>query len=221
MASPGPVNPLPPDLWPHLRAALRILLDAWDNAAQFQRHVWEFAVDVNRLQALGVTPEEIRWLIENKYVHHALELTGSAPARQVVEPANPSVLADNSRFVLTAASIEALRKLESQTSVSPPRLPHYAVELRELRLERELVKRFRQPAPKQHGLLSAFEEQHWPPRIENPLDPHPADAAAKLSLNRAIQRLNRCQKTPLIRFRGDGTGMGVIWELRDPTSGRP
>jgi hypothetical protein len=36
---------------------------------------------------------------------------------------------------------------------------------------------------------------------------------AKERLHSAIARLNKHQKNELIRFHGDGTGTGIIWEL--------
>jgi hypothetical protein len=89
--------------------------------------------------------------------------------------------------------------------------PRYRRDLRELWLGRKLVKRFRQRAPDQHLILSAFEEQNWQRRIDCPLPPRPLEDR-KRRLNRAIYRLNRHQTNQLIRFRGDGTGDGVIWE---------
>jgi hypothetical protein len=58
----------------------------------------------------------------------------------------------------------------------------------------------------------AFEEEHWPPRIDDPLPKNP-ELLPKRRLHDAIKSLNRNQKRSLIRFMGDGTGEGVRWEL--------
>jgi len=99
--------------------------------------------------------------------------------------------------------------------------PHYDHDLRELWLGRRLVKRFTQRAPDQHLILCAFEEQNWPARIDSPLFPRRCGEDRKRRLNHAIYRLNRHQHARLIRFRGDGTGDGVIWQLRRPKRSKP
>jgi hypothetical protein len=69
----------------------------------------------------------------------------------------------------------------------------------------------------QEAILMAFEEEHWPPRIDDPLPAHP-DLLPKRRLHDTIKGLNRKQKNCLIRFMGDGTGEGIRWELI-PSSG--
>ena len=58
----------------------------------------------------------------------------------------------------------------------------------------------------------AFEEESWPPRIDDPLPPHP-DLMPKRRLHDTIKSLNRNQKNHVIRFMGDGTGEGIRWGL--------
>ena len=94
--------------------------------------------------------------------------------------------------------------------------PRYDGDLRELWLGRKLVKRFKQRAPDQHLILLAFQEENWPVRIDSPLAPRSYSEDSKRRLNHAIYRLNRHQHNRLIRFRGDGTGDGAIWEFCHP-----
>jgi hypothetical protein len=75
-----------------------------------------------------------------------------------------------------------------------------------------VVKQFKVPAANQEVILAAFEEESWPPRIDDPLPPHP-DQSSKRRLQVTIKSLNRNQKRQLIRFLGDGSGEGVRWEL--------
>ena len=89
--------------------------------------------------------------------------------------------------------------------------PIWDAERRELRVDGALVKRFRQPAPNQETILSVFEELGWPARIDDPLPPKP-EIDAKTRLLTTLKSLNRHQHRPLIRFRGDGTGTGVLWQ---------
>jgi hypothetical protein len=74
----------------------------------------------------------------------------------------------------------------------------------------KLVKRFRVPSPNQERILAAFEEEGWPPRIDDPLPPHP-EQEPKRRLRDTIKSLNRHQINRLLHLTGDGTGQGVRW----------
>ena len=93
--------------------------------------------------------------------------------------------------------------------------PHWDALARELRMNGHLVKRFKWPAANQETLLAAFQEEGWSRRIDDPLPPKP-DLLPSTRLSETIKRLNGKQKNALIRFRGDGTGEGVTWELIEP-----
>ncbi len=90
-------------------------------------------------------------------------------------------------------------------------VPKWDRDRRELRLHGQLVKVFKLPSPMQEVILAAFEEENWPPRIDDPLPAHP-DLLPKRRLHDTIKSLNRNQKNCLVRFLGDGTGEGVRWE---------
>jgi hypothetical protein len=61
-------------------------------------------------------------------------------------------------------------------------------------------------------VLNAFEEEGWPARIDDPLPPH-SDQDPKRRLNDTIKCLNRKQVRELLRFHGDGSGEGILWEV--------
>ena len=90
--------------------------------------------------------------------------------------------------------------------------PRWDAIRRELSLEGRIVKRFRVPARNQETILSVFEEEGWAEHIHDPL-PGTQDIDAPTRLHDAINRLNRCQINPLLRFHGDGKGTGVFWGL--------
>ena len=75
-----------------------------------------------------------------------------------------------------------------------------------------MVKVFKLPSPNQETVLMAFQEEGWPPKIDDPLPPH-GDILPKRRLHDTIKSLNRNQKSRRLRFMGDGTGEGVCWEL--------
>jgi len=76
-----------------------------------------------------------------------------------------------------------------------------------------VVKAFRRRAPMAEILLQAFEEQGWPPRIDDPLPPL-AGRRESVRLRREIYALNRRLTARLIKFGMDGTGQGIRWEAR-------
>jgi len=90
-------------------------------------------------------------------------------------------------------------------------LPRWDAMRRELVVDGQIVKRFRLPAVNQEAVLTAFEEEGWPARIFDPLPPQ-LSRCSKRRLNETIKALNRSHLARIIRFRGDGTGEGVLWE---------
>lgn len=91
-------------------------------------------------------------------------------------------------------------------------IPRWDSMRRELVVDGQIVKRFRLPAPNQEAVLEAFEEEGWPPRVYDPLPPQP-EQDSKRRLHETIKALNCRRLARIIRFRGDGTGQGVLWEL--------
>ena len=83
---------------------------------------------------------------------------------------------------------------------------------RELRLGNKLIKRFKWPAENQERVLDAFEDNGWPTHISDPLEPHDS-ICPKRRLHDTIKCLNRKQINGLIKFRGDGTGLGVLLQI--------
>ena len=99
-----------------------------------------------------------------------------------------------------------------------PRIPKWDSSRHELRLGHALVKVFKLPSRNQEAVLVAFEEESWPPRIDDPLPPQ-GDVDPKRRLHDTIKSLNGHQKNSLVRFMGDGTGEGIRWELCRGASG--
>lgn len=89
--------------------------------------------------------------------------------------------------------------------------PQWDNTTRTLYLGTTLVRQYRVPAENQVVVLEAFERAGWPQRIDDPL-PERFGTPRKMLLNETVRSLNRSQK--LIKFRGDGTGTGILWEPR-------
>ena len=114
-----------------------------------------------------------------------------------------------------ALATERRAAFETNRPATPALNPHWNATRRELFVAGRIVKRFRVPARNQERILSVFEENGWAEHIHDPL-PVTYDIDAPTRLHDAINRLNRCQINPLLRFRGDGRGTGVLWELSRP-----
>ena len=90
--------------------------------------------------------------------------------------------------------------------------PFWDRDRKELRIGNFVVKRFRWPAENQERVLNAFQEEGWPSRIDDPIVPH-ANICPKRRLHDTLKCLNRKQDNEIIKFRGDGTGQGVLLEI--------
>ncbi len=99
----------------------------------------------------------------------------------------------------------------SVLEISEKKLPCWNPERRLLTFNGTIVKHFKWAAENQEAILSVFEEEGWPDRVDDPLTPSP-EQDSKRRLSDTIKCLNRKQSNALIHFRGDGTGEGVVWE---------
>jgi hypothetical protein len=224
------------------RRALHRLLKASKYAEDTGRHVWEFAVTIGELRRDGVAENELRWLVCRGYIEHADEVTTKGNERAFDHQVSlrfskrSAFVVTSAGVAFSRESLNGALRTESCTGGDEssqkgvPRLPHVGApenghrrsngnicpkwdrDRRELRVGGKLIKVFKLPSPMQEAILVAFEEEHWPPRIDDPLPGHP-DHLPKRRLHDTIKSLNRNQKNSLIRFMGDGTGEGIRWEL--------
>lgn len=146
--------------------------------------------------------------------------SGAALAEHVFQKTARSTQAPLSALAAVAGETAALtnaRQAASETNrpATSALRPRWDATRRELSLTGLVVKRFRVPARNQETILSVFEEEGWAEHIHDPL-PVTQDVDAPTRLHDAINRLNRCQIHPLLRFHGDGKGTGVFWEASKP-----
>jgi len=214
-------------------AGLRALLEALDYAEDVQSDVWEFAVSIRRLQQLGCTETDLRWLVRKGYVQHAREVTAPGDNGRYFRPTGDLTFSKRTCFVLSPAGAAKARESFGQPSNSAPAaspvtqekgepaslgLPDWDPEARILQVDGKVVKWFKWRAANQEAVLCAFQEEGWPRRIDDPLPPEP-EQDSKRRLADTIKCLNNKQKKQLLRFHGDGTGEGVTWE-RIETNGK-
>jgi hypothetical protein len=218
------------------------LLKASNYAADIGCNAWEFAVTIGELRRDGVRENELRWLICRGFIEHAEEVTTRGNERAFDRHASlrlgeqsafviTSAGVDFSReFLVGSMRCEVCNESEVNSLAAAPTTtklqavesachatngserPKWDRDRRELRLGIKLIKVFKLPSPMQEAILIAFEEERWPPRIDDPLPGSP-NLLPKRRLHDTIKSLNRNQKNRLVRFMGDGTGEGVRWEL--------
>jgi hypothetical protein len=202
---------------------LQALLMLWSANVYAERtdvDFWEFAVEIRELHELGLSENDLRYLVRLKLIKHASELEDHSLNVRKFEPDSDLHFTSRSCFVLTTLGNEAASTLSRTPKVTTIRLkatvlPKWDAQHRTLIYQQRVVKHFRIHAANQETILAAFQEEGWPLRIDDPLVPLP-ELDAKRRLSDAIKFLNRNQITPVIRFRGDGTGQGVRWEVLIP-----
>jgi hypothetical protein len=196
--------------------ALRLLWAAYHDALKVGSDPIEFAVELGDFLLLGITRSDLRRLVSQGHAQHLADITPArAPKRRLQRIASLH-FTDLSSFMLTEAGVGLARKRHSSRLASIGRVkptrrrPHWDGGARELWFGKTLVKRFRQAAPNQERILSAFQEENWPAHIDDPLPPREG-LNAKRRLHDTVNHLNQHQQSPLLHFRGNGSGTGVCW----------
>ena len=193
--------------------SLSLLLQAVEHARGLDRDVWDFAVELHCLREFGLTNSDLRWLHYRKYVEHGVELTAQFDEQRTFAHGGLIKVNDpRACLVLTELGEAIARQLCFDEISSACHVPTWDDVRHELWLGDSLVKQFRLPSPNQEKVLTAFQEEAWPLRIDDPLPPNP-NIDPKRRLGDTIKSLNRRQRNHLIRFMGDGTGAGVRWEV--------
>ncbi|MGA2030971.1 MAG: hypothetical protein ABSG68_01840 [Thermoguttaceae bacterium] len=218
-------------LSPPLPAALRLLMRAETFARDAECPIWDFAVEIHCLIALGLTTSDLRFLVRSGYVEHAVEISRPTDASRRFRPWDNLCFQRQTCFVLTAAGAQLVSSEEDPgpdllpivslslgsaggTAAERSAVPSWDGDRKVLHVDGQLVKQFKVPSPNQEAILTAFEEEGWPSAIDDPLPPQP-DQEEKRRLRATIQSLNAHHKKRLLHFRGDGSGERVLWELVD------
>ncbi len=226
-----------------LTGGLSLLLVASRYVESSKCEKCQLAICRDELSAAGFEAIDCRWLLLRGLVEHFNETTFPGDAKRSFRNGD-AIISDHSCFMLTSkgaefavgflkepeAGIASTLKEESYDYELPvnwgslnsaaasasqtDQQPCWDVQRQELWFAGRLVKRFRIPSPNQVAILCAFEEEAWPSRIDDPLPQH-CDIDPRRRLNDTIRNLNRSRINPLIRFSGDGSGQGILWEPAD------
>lgn len=220
----------------NLRAGFAVLWRAYICAQDARAELWDFALRTAKLYEAGMTSSDLRWMVAKGFAEHGQETSVYGAPHRSFRPGNGYFFDKDTCLILTlsgAALAEHLlmetvaspqatlsaparqRAAETSTPAASAAKPRWDLIRRELSLAGVLVKRFRVPARNQETILTVFEEEGWAQHIQDPLPATP-EIDAPTRLHDAINRLNRCQINPLLRFHGNGNGTGVSWELSQP-----
>jgi hypothetical protein len=227
---PHPRNgTLPGAIPPHLIRPLKDVLQAHQAAQEAGVSVWEFAVELAGMRSAGLTTTELRQLVRRGVLRHRRETTVGTRGPRTFVTCHATSFGDRPAFVLTDAAAAALQAAtEGPEPPSPPAAnataptrsgpkesprPRWDPEARQLWLGDALLLTFKRPAPRQERVLAAFQKRRWKRWIPDPFY-RVRDKFARRHLKWIIRGLNRSLgKNARIRFRGDGKGDGICWEI--------
>jgi hypothetical protein len=191
-----------------------LLLEAYDCAQELECDPWQFAVELDVLRSAGLTNSQLRWLLQSGYVNHAQEQNDFCHRTRRFRRIPNLSLPAKTCVVLTPEGVGFVGAAhgggEAARGGGVPGRPVWDHARRELRVGQVVVKRFKQPAGNQELVLEAFEEEGWPPRIDDPLPPV-TNQDGKRRLQSTIWNLNRSREARLIRFEGGGNGQSICW----------
>jgi hypothetical protein len=225
MVTTGPIDltGLPPERQLLLARGLKLLAVAHEDAVATGDNPWQFAVPVAELLDAGLAGVDVRWIIVHGLADHAHEQPGRDRGKRVFAASGELTFARTSCLILSTEMVVAIREWSSRAAeavaIMPVARPCWDPELRILHLGGVLVKRFRGLAPSQEQILAVFQEEGWPPRIDDPLPPGTSEDLSE-RLHAAVRGLNRGQVARRIRFTRDGRGEGVCWVAVDPARAR-
>jgi hypothetical protein len=207
-----------------VQSALHLLQKSNAYAEDVGQDIWQFATEIGLLRKLGLSDSAMRWLLCRGEVLHADEITKICDSRRSFRALGMFTLTPTTCFISKPLNHTGQRfsSFGGQISIEscdcfptpePQKLTPFWDDIRhELLLGERVVKRFKHKSRNQEAILATFQEDGWPYRVFDPLSPIP-DCDPKRRLNDTIKGLNHHQENALIRFRGDGTGEAVIWEL--------
>jgi hypothetical protein len=204
---------------PRLCAGLSLLAEAQADSENLEYGRWEFAVSLQELLLSGLRGTDLRWLVSQGLLETAVEQIRNHRGHRYFLPSPDRTLTDNSCFVLTdqgrqfAKEFLAIYPANLPAAITEPKtkaLPLWDASSRELLWKEQIVKRFRTPAECQELILSVFQEEGWPPRIDDPLI-GVTRRGGRDRLHDVVRSLNRNQRQARIRFGRDGKGEGVCW----------
>ena len=204
------------------QAAISFLLQAHREAERRKLPDWEFAVEIEALERIGVTVNDLRSLIADGYIEHRIEVTGRRSKRRVFRRVAHAGFSGRSCFVLTAAGIVRAERMKGRrgngsSGMVPPNgegigmpVPFWDEESRVLWYAGRTVKKFKRPALNQEAILGEFQRKRWKQRVPNPL-PRVERMNRKVRLRDTVKSLNLRHEVRAVQFHSTDCGHFVTW----------
>jgi hypothetical protein len=167
---------------------------------------WAFALPAEVLIAAGLTNEDLTWLTVNNYLKARHAKRRDRKWRRRPEESLLVVLTESGAGIIEQLCLNTVK-------------PQWDPERRELTVEGDVIKVFRQPSETQEIVLSAFQEDGWINQIDDPLPRAKGsnDRAAKARLRKTVEHLNRAQRLPILFFSVAGNTQNARWFFRHAT----
>ena len=213
----------------NLLNALELLLRARNQAIDAGIDIWQLAVEVDELKECGLRGSDLRWLLARGFAIHRHEVERRGITSREFENIGKFQLTNSTCFVLTPCgqcflecslhgvdeTAEWLKPSNSShdgEQVVRAIKPHWEINTQILFLGQVIVKEFHRPAVNQQTVLTVFEEEDWPPRIDDPL-PRTNGCDHRHRLHDTVRSLNHRRIKPILEFHSDGCGEGVCWKI--------
>jgi hypothetical protein len=88
-----------------IQAAIVQLAEAYDYARDMQCDLWDFAIEIKALRAIGLSLDDLRWMVTSGYVKHGKEITKRSDQVRKFDLTLNSNFTDKTCFVLTDAGL--------------------------------------------------------------------------------------------------------------------
>ncbi|MFV1963867.1 MAG: hypothetical protein ACC628_00480 [Pirellulaceae bacterium] len=98
-------------LTPGMVLGIEMLLVAYRYAVDVHRDHWDFAVEIESLQATGMNGAELRWLVCKGFVRHAEEKADKAKPQRAFRNVGETTFRERSCFVLTQEGFASYKRL--------------------------------------------------------------------------------------------------------------
>lgn len=206
---------------PNVQHVLTLLYNAQKRAESLDQDPWQFAEEIQTFLDAGILNSDLRWLVCQGYVAHAAETTRIKAQHRTFSPGAPLAFPPRTCFVLTEAgaaladeflALDCSENRVAARAVAERQYPVWDPNLKRLSFHGAVIKEFRVPSPNQELILTVFQELNWVPFIDDPLPPK-SNIEPCRRLHDTIIRLNRHHRAKRLRFRGNGRGTGICWEV--------
>jgi hypothetical protein len=172
-------------------------------------------VVLSEVSCASLSQTELEWFASRKYLRAVYDEDG-ALAEVVFSERGRSFASYLATCVSVCSIPDMLLERPSewaQLCAADGASPFWDSQSYDLWLGPALVKHFRRRANHQMMILDHFQQHGWPSAISDPL---PLDEQESINpkrrLNLTLKNMNRSLNTDLMKFCGDGTGMGILWK---------